>query len=146
MEPSCKLRVLNADRSQMYFRSRSMTISRENSSEKEFDVVEKQIFNSREFAEALIGWNAVFDRPYDYGLVRWVGVGGNGIQLVVLLRQISAGTRSSTAHTTTVWSRGWEWGWERFVVSKLIIFLRQPLVSAGTRSSTAHTTTVWLAH
>ena len=28
-------------------------------------------------------------------------------------------------------------------MSKLVIFLRQPLVLAGTRSSTAHTTTVW---
>ena len=26
--------------------------------------------------ENLSGWNAVFDRPYDYGLVAWGEVGG----------------------------------------------------------------------
>jgi hypothetical protein len=36
-EPTSKIRVLNADRSQRYFLTRSMTISREVSSEKEFD-------------------------------------------------------------------------------------------------------------
>jgi hypothetical protein len=51
-EPICKTRVLIVDRFQMSSRSRSMAISRENSSEKELDVVEDQIFNSREFAEA----------------------------------------------------------------------------------------------
>ena len=40
-EPICKTRVLNADRSQMCFLTCSMAISRENSSEKEFDVVEE---------------------------------------------------------------------------------------------------------
>ena len=42
-EPTGKLRVLTVDRSQMRFRSLSMTISREISSEKEFDVVEERI-------------------------------------------------------------------------------------------------------
>ena len=60
----------------------------------------------------------------------------------LLVVSLSAGTRSSTAHTTTVWSRGWSGlGWERFVVSKLVVLIRQTL--AGTRSSTTHTTTVW---
>ena len=42
----CKIRVLNADRSQRCFRSRSKTTSREISFEKEFRVVEDQIFKS----------------------------------------------------------------------------------------------------
>ena len=45
---------LTVDRSQTCFRSRTMTISREISSEKEFDAREDQIFNSREFAKTFI--------------------------------------------------------------------------------------------
>ena len=45
-EPICKIRVLIVDRSQMSFHSREMMISRENSSEKEFDADEEQLFKS----------------------------------------------------------------------------------------------------
>ena len=42
--------------------------------------------SSRRTPTSTLGWNAVFDRPYDYGLIGWVGVGGTVIQLVVLIR------------------------------------------------------------
>ena len=55
-EPTFKIRVLNVDRSQTHFLSSSMTISRENSSEKEFHVVEEQIFKSLSILLIIRAW------------------------------------------------------------------------------------------